>query len=46
MKMPEEFNELAEYNNLRTKGLLFTEEHKARMAKMQEAYNEWIKQTY
>lgn len=39
----ERFNELAEYNMYKSKGLLFTEEKSKRMEQMQNDYNEKMK---
>jgi hypothetical protein len=37
------WSELATYNSERARGLVHTEEWKARMAKQQEEFNEWAR---
>ena len=37
------FNELADYNSRKAKGILHTPEYEARMALEQERFNAWIR---
>lgn len=40
------FDELAEYNTLKAKGLLFSKEKKERMKRLQEEYDEFMMRVY
>lgn len=41
--MPSEYNELAQYNAERHRGILHAPEHKDRMAGLQRRFDEWAK---
>lgn len=45
-KMPEMFNELADYNAEVARGIVHTEEWKNRMAHLQDLFNQWSSDAY